>query len=218
MSAMTPVLYFHGFASSPASAKITALRPLLAPEGIELQTPDLNVPSFEQLDYDAAVEHALDCARRVPPRAVVGSSMGALIALSLAQRGIRDASRIINIPLVLLAPALGIAERWVTKIPAGDPVIVFNHARGADAPIHRAFFEQMFRLHIDDDAPPCRVTVIMGRRDESVPFETVAGTWERWRASGRLAEGSRFIELAEGDHGLVAYADVIREAIVEAAS
>ena len=28
---MTSVLYFHGFASSPASAKITALRPLLAP-------------------------------------------------------------------------------------------------------------------------------------------------------------------------------------------
>jgi len=207
----TPVLYFHGFASSPASAKITALRPLLAPDGIELQTPDLNVPSFEKLDYDAVVDHALDCARRVPPRAVVGSSMGALIALSLAQRGIR-------VPLVLIAPALGIVERWITKIPAGDPVIVFNYARAADAPIHRAFFEQMANLHVDDDAPPSRVTAIMGRKDESVPFDKVAETWERWRASGRLAAGSRFIELAEGDHGLVAHAEVIREAIVEAAS
>ena len=43
---MTSVLYFHGFASSPGSAKITALRPLLAPHGIELNAPDLNVPSF----------------------------------------------------------------------------------------------------------------------------------------------------------------------------
>src|SRR5205823_4465871 len=37
---VTSVLYFHGFAWSPASAKITALRPLLAPHGIELNTPD----------------------------------------------------------------------------------------------------------------------------------------------------------------------------------
>lgn len=205
----TSVLYFHGFASSPASAKITALRPLLAPDGVELQAPDLNVPSFEKLDFDAIVEHALDCARRIPPRAVVGSSMGALIALSLAQRGVR-------VPLVLIAPALGVAERWAQKIPLGDPVIVFNYARAADAPIHRAFFEQMTRLHVDDDPPPCRVTVIMGRQDETVPFDSVAETWERWRASGRLAEGSRFIELAGGDHGLVAHADAIREAIVEA--
>ena len=216
MIAMTPVLYFHGFASSPASAKITALRPLLAPDGIELQTPDLNVPSFEKLDFDAVVDHALECARRVPPRAIVGSSMGALIALALAQRGVRDASRTINVPLVLIAPALGVAERWARKIPPGDPVIVFNYARAADAPIHRAFFEQMAKLHVDDDPPPCRVTLIMGRQDETVPFDTVAETWARWRASGRLVDGSKFIELADGDHGLVAHADAIREAIVEA--
>ncbi|MGZ8812292.1 MAG: YqiA/YcfP family alpha/beta fold hydrolase, partial [Thermoanaerobaculia bacterium] len=49
------VLYFHGFASSPASAKITALRPILERDGIELVTPDLNVPSFEKLDWDAVV-------------------------------------------------------------------------------------------------------------------------------------------------------------------
>ena len=211
MVTVVPVLYFHGFASSPASAKITALRPLLEPYGIELNTPDLNVPSFEKLDFDAVVEHALACAREVPPRAVVGSSMGALIALAIAQRGIR-------VPLVLIAPALGVAERWAQKVPPGDPVIVFNYARNADAPIHRAFFEQMSKLHVDDDPPPSRVTVIMGRQDETVPFDMVAKTWERWRESGRLVAGSKFIELAEGDHGLVEHADAIREAIVEAAS
>src|SRR5687768_4295445 len=209
MIAVVPVLYFHGFASSPASAKITALRPLLEPHGIELNTPDLNVPSFEKLDFEAIVDHALEYARRVSPRAVVGSSMGALIALSLAQRGI-------DVPLVLIAPALGVAERWAEKIPPGDPIIVFNYARAADAPIHRAFFEQMSKLHVDDDPPPSRVTVIMGRQDETVPFDHVARTWERWRASGNLVEGSKFIELAEGDHGLVAHADAIRDAILEA--
>lgn len=208
---MTSVLYFHGFASSPASAKITALRPLLAPHGIELNAPDLNVPSFEKLDFDAVVELALATARATPPVAMVGSSLGALVALSAAQRGV-------DVPLVLIAPALGVARRWQTKIPDGDPIMTFNYARNADAPIHRHFFEQMTRLHVDDEPPPSRVIVVMGRKDETVPFAIVEETWRKWEASSGLAAGSRFIVLEEGDHSLVAHAEVIREAIEEAAS
>ena len=48
---MSAVLYLHGFASSPASAKIGLLRARVEPE-IVLYTPDLNVPSFERLDFD----------------------------------------------------------------------------------------------------------------------------------------------------------------------
>ena len=207
---MTSVLYFHGFASSPASAKITALRPLLEPFGVELNAPDLNVPSFEQLDFDRVVDHAVEEARRTPPAAMVGSSLGALVALATARRGV-------DVPLVLIAPALGVATRWKTRIPAGDPVIVFNYARNADAPIHRAFFDQMDNLHVDDDPLSNRVTVLMGRKDETVPFEVVRETWEHWEASGHLAAGSRFIELTEGDHALVEHAEIIRDAILEAA-
>jgi len=206
---MISVLYFHGFASSPASAKIAALRPLLAPAGIELNAPDLNVPSFEQLDFERIVELVVAEARRKRPAAMVGSSMGALVALAAARQGIA-------VPLVLIAPAIGGGQRWKVTIPDGDPVMMFNHARNADAPIHRAFFEQMATLHVDDEPPAERVTVIMGRKDETVPFDVVRATWERWEASGQLAKGSRFIELAEGDHGLVAYAELIREVIVEA--
>ncbi|HYO79671.1 MAG TPA: YqiA/YcfP family alpha/beta fold hydrolase [Thermoanaerobaculia bacterium] len=209
MTAARSVLYFHGFASSPASAKITALRPLLEPHGIELDTPDLNVPSFEQLDFDAIVEHALQRARARPPRAMVGSSLGALIALAVSHRGV-------HLPLVLIAPALGVARRWQTKLPVGDPVTVFNFGRNADAQIHRAFFLQLADLHVDDAPPPSRVTAIMGRKDETVPFAIVEETWQRWQSLG-LAPGSRFLELEEGDHGLVSHADVIRDAIVDAA-
>jgi uncharacterized protein len=204
------VLYFHGFASSPASAKITALRPLLEPHGIELNTPDLNVPSFERLDFDAMVDHALAAARHRPPRAMVGSSLGALIALAAARRSV-------HVPLVLIAPALGVARRWQTRIPDGDPVTVFNFARNADAPIHRAFFLQMGNLYVDDAPPPSRVTAIMGRKDETVPFAVVEETWQQWEASGSLVNGSRFIELEQGDHGLVSEAELIRDAIIDAA-
>jgi predicted esterase YcpF (UPF0227 family) len=206
---MRSVLYFHGFASSPASAKITALRPLLEPHGIELHAPDLNVPSFERLDFDAVVEHAVSEARRVPPRALVGSSLGALIALAVAQRGVA-------VPLVLIAPALGVADRWRERIPDGDPVTVFNFARNADAQIHRAFFEQMATLRVDEGPPPSRVTAIMGREDETVPFDMVERRWRMWEESGRLAAGSELIVIARGDHGLVSHAQTIENAIVEA--
>ena len=208
---MRSVLYFHGFASSPGSAKITALRPLLAPPGIELDAPDLNVPSFDKLDFERMVERALECARAHPPRAMVGSSLGALVALAAAHRGI-------DAPLVLIAPALGAADRWRTKIADGDPVTVFNYARNADAPIHRAFFLQMSSLEVDAAPPPSRVTAIMGRLDETVPFDVVESTWRRWEASGKLSRGSRLVEVEKGDHGLVSHTDIICNAIVEAAS
>ncbi|HEX6095098.1 MAG TPA: YqiA/YcfP family alpha/beta fold hydrolase [Thermoanaerobaculia bacterium] len=203
------VLYFHGFASSPGSAKITALRPLLEPHGIELNAPDLNVPSFERLDFEAMVATAQRAARELPPRAMVGSSLGAQVALAVAQRGL-------HVPLVLIAPAIGQRERWRLQMPAQDPVTVFNFARNADAPIHRAFFVQMLELTVDAAPPAAPVTVFMGRDDETVSFERVERLWREWEASGRLAEGSRFIEIAEGDHGLVAHTSLIEQAIVEA--
>lgn len=208
---MEPVLYFHGFASSPASAKITALRPLLEPLGIALVTPDLNVPSFEKLDFEAMVQRALQCARETPPRAMVGSSLGALVALAAARRGVA-------VPLVLIAPALGVAQRWQTRIPDGDPVMMFNFARNADAPIHRAFFLQLANLYVDESPPPSRVTAIVGRKDETVPFDIVHDRWLQWEASGALVAGSRFLDLEEGDHGLVSHTYVIRDAIIAATS
>jgi pimeloyl-ACP methyl ester carboxylesterase len=203
---MKRVLYFHGFASSPASAKIAALRPLLEPRGIELVTPDLNVPSFEKLDWDAMVDLGVAEALRTQPAAIVGSSLGALVALAVARRGL-------DVPMVLIAPALGVVRYWEEHLPEGDPVIVFNHAAGADAPIHRAFFRQMTEVRIDDEAPASPVTVIMGREDETVPFERVRETWDRWN----LAPPSRFIEIGSGDHQLVGEAERIAEEIVEAA-
>ena len=203
---MTSVLYFHGFASSPASAKITALRPLLEPRGIRLNTPDLNAPSFEKLDWNAMVARGEAEARRTPPKAMVGSSLGALVAIAVAKSGI-------HAPLVLIAPALGVARRWQEKIPATDPVKVFNHALGTDAWIHRAFFEQMANLHIDDEPPPAQVTAIMGRLDETVPFDMVRAAWDRWD----MQPPSQFIEIEDGDHGLVAYTALIADEIVKAA-
>jgi Uncharacterised protein family (UPF0227) len=198
---MPRLLSFPGFASSPASAKIAAIRPMLEPE-IELIAPDLNIPSFEQLDWNAIVDAAWTLLSEHRPDLIAGSSMGALVALSIATP---------DTPLVLIAPALGIADRWRTLLPDGDPIRVFNHAQKTEVPIHRKFFEQMFNVRIDTQPPPSRVTVIMGRNDESVPFDLVEQTWRSWQ--GKLVQGSQFIEIADGDHGLTANAELIAREI-----
>ena len=203
--AMT-ILYFHGFASSPKSAKIAELRPLLAPRGIELETPDLNLPSFEKLDFDAVVAEGVARATSRRPRALVGSSLGSLVALGVAKK--------VALPMVLIAPALGVARRWSERIPETDPVVVYNHARGADAAIHKKFFEQMAVLDVDDAPPPSRVIALMGRKDETIPFAIVEETWQKWEREG-LAPGSKLIELPEGDHGLVSHTPAIADAIAE---
>lgn len=205
---MRPVLYIHGFASSPQSAKLVALRRVLD-SSIDLNAPDMNVPSFERLDFESMMDLVLGEARRMPPGAIAGSSLGGLVALELVRRGV-------HAPLVLIAPAIGIGERWQTKLPPGDPIEVFNHARNAQAKIHRRFFEELAAVRPESEPPATKVALVMGRNDESVPFALVRGVWEEWTASGRLVSGSRFIEIAGGDHGLVAHVDVIADAIREA--
>jgi len=73
----------------------------------------------------------------------------------------------------------------------------------------------MAGLHVDAEPPSSPVTMIMGRQDETVPFDHVWRTWNAWRVTGKLAPGSNFIDL-DSDHGLVTHADIIRDAIIEA--
>ena len=199
---MRTVLYLHGFASSPAGRKIALLRKALPADQFRMVVPDLNRPSFEKLDFEAIVAAALEASDADPPSVVVGSSLGALAALETARRGVKA-------PLVLVAPALAFGRRWIEKLAPGDPVPFLHHGAGREIPIHRRFFEQMASLSVDRDPPAQLVTVVMGVKDESVPFDGVYATWRRWESSGSLAKGSRFIAIPDGDHGLVAHVDRI---------
>jgi alpha-beta hydrolase superfamily lysophospholipase len=149
-------------------------------------------------------------ARKRLPAVLVGSSLGALIALEVARRAPAA-------PLVLIAPALGFGARWIDRLPAGDSIPVFHFGEERQIPIHRRFFEQMARAETDGRPPAVPVISIMGSRDESVPVDQVREVWRRWESSGELAAGSRWIEIAGGDHGLVAHIDRIAAEIREAA-
>lgn len=199
---MQTVLYLHGFASSPAGRKIELLREALPAAEFRIIAPDLNRPSFAKLDFQDIVAAALKAAEADPPVVVVGSSLGAVVALEASRRGLAA-------PLVLIAPALGFGKRWTEKLAPGDPIPFLHHGENREIPIHRRFFEQMASVAADRDAPSQSVAILMGTMDESVPFEGVYETWRRWEVSGQLKKGSRFIAIPDGDHGLVEHVGLI---------
>src|SRR5579863_1179399 len=101
---MSAVIYLHGFASGPRSAKASAVKARLDREGIPCVVPDLNIPSFERLRVSQAIETVAGLA--LGPTVVGGSSLGGLIALHVAAR-CPEVKR-----LVLMCPALAAGERW----------------------------------------------------------------------------------------------------------
>lgn len=97
-------LYLHGFASSAQSSKAQYFRDRLAPCGVAVQVPDFNAPAFESLTITrmlGQVGEAIGQSRE--PVALIGSSLGAFVAVNAAARFPVDR-------LVLLAPALDFAS------------------------------------------------------------------------------------------------------------
>lgn len=169
--------------------------------------PDLNIPSFQKLEFKAMARISFWEAKKHLPGVVVGSSLGALVALELARTAPVPA-------LVLLAPALGFGARWLEKLPPGDPVPFFHFGQGRPVPVHRRFFEKMAELELDREPPPVPTVVLMGTEDESVSFEGVSAVWKAWEGTGALAPGSRLIPIPGGDHGLLGHVPRIADEIV----
>jgi hypothetical protein len=82
------VLYLHGFASSPSSAKAALLGDRLAPFGIALRAPDFNEPDFATLTVTRMLEQTARELARLPagPTALIGSSLGGFVAVHAAAR------------------------------------------------------------------------------------------------------------------------------------
>src|SRR5215472_15696987 len=86
------VIYLHGFASSPASSKARRFERELRAYGVGFSCPDLNEPDFETLTVTRMVDHAAAAIAHAPaePIALVGSSLGAFVALHAAARDARS--------------------------------------------------------------------------------------------------------------------------------
>src|SRR5215207_1260283 len=140
------VFYLHGFASSAASTKASYFEARLREHGIPLQTPDLNEPDFSTLTISRMVDQVTAAIDRVPKGTsvvLVGSSLGALVAVHVAQR---RPDRVVR--LILLAPALAfggtnsrsLGDRDLDQWRTTGITNVFHYGYGRMLPVGYALY------------------------------------------------------------------------------
>jgi pimeloyl-ACP methyl ester carboxylesterase len=201
-------VYLHGFASSPASSKAAFLSRRFAETGVTLHTPDLNLPDFSTLTVTRMLEQtdAL-LARFDGPVMLVGSSLGAFVAIQAALRRPDRVSR-----LVLLAPALefgaapgpGTLEDWRTS----GRLNVFHYAYGRMMPVHYDLYADARRYDASRADLRMPILIFQGLRDDVVDAAGVQA-WARIRPNVTL-------RLIDDGHQLSASLEDIWEGIRDA--
>jgi pimeloyl-ACP methyl ester carboxylesterase len=192
------VLYLHGFASGPSSAKARIIVPALEAKGLHVEVPDQNEGDFTSLTVTRAIALA---KRSLKERTlIIGSSLGGYIGSLIAAKDDRVKA------LVLLAPAFDIVERLRARYGAkgmerwrtDGSVEVDHHAWGGKHAIGYGFFEDATR---HPARPPIRVPtyILQGTRDDVVDARIAE---EMARANAKIE-----LDLVDDEHGLTASSD-----------
>lgn len=195
------VFYLHGFASSAQSKKAAYFADRLRPFGIALRCPDFNQPDFQTLTMTRMIGQVADDVGTLDSKPVVliGSSLGAAVAIHVA---VRLGPRIDR--LVLLAPAL-MFPTDASKVLGADrferwsqtrTLDVFHYAEGVTRPLDYGFYED--GLQYDAFSADIRqpVHIFQGLRDEAVDHRVV----EQFAA----ARPNVNLTLFDDDHQLMA--------------
>lgn len=170
---MNDFFYLHGWASSPASSKAHFFQQNFAHLAISLHVPDLNQDDFYHLTLTRQIQQV--SALFLPDRNItlIGSSLGGLVALWLAQQNPQVKQ------LVLLAPALDFSrnsqrvigaenlQRW--QIAGELPIM--HYAYEKEMLLSYEFIADMAN-YLDQNLQRELPTLILhGIHDEVVPIE-----------------------------------------------
>ena len=199
------VLYLHGFASSAQSSKARFFREKLAAHGVELVTPDFNEPDFSTLTVTrmlAQVRAEIDMAS--DPVALIGSSLGAFVAVNAAAHAPDRVDRVI-----LLAPALDfggnrmrdLGDRGLEEWRRTDTLQIFHYGYGRLVPVRYELYSDATRYDAFNAALEQPVLIFQGTRDTAVDPATV----ERWAS----ARSNVTLHLLDDDHQLLSSLDLI---------
>jgi uncharacterized protein len=200
------VLYLHGFASSSRSSKASFFASKLADCGIELQTPDFNEPDFPGLTITRMLGQVADLIRTLPdgPVALIGSSLGAFVAVQAARQNPGRVDR-----LVLLAPALDftgnrlreIGDRGVEQWRETGELNVFHYGYGRVMPVRFELYTDVARYDSFNAPVEQPVLIFQGLRDTAVNPDSV----RRWASSRPRVE----LHMLDDDHQLLSSLEVI---------
>ena len=197
-------VYLHGFASSARSSKAVYFGQRLAERGVTLHTPDFNQPDFTGLTITRMLAQVSEEIRRLPdgPVAVIGSSLGGLVAVQASRQHPGRIDR-----LVLMAPALDfsgnrlrdLGDRGVDEWRRTGELNVFHYGFGRTMPVSFELYTDAARydsFHARVDVP---VQVFQGERDTAVSPDTVR-QWADLRPNVEL-------HMLDDDHQLLASLD-----------
>jgi len=193
------VLYLHGFASSTASSKARFLSQRFQELGIEMRTPDLNLPDFSTLTVSRMLQQTDDAIDQMPdePLVLIGSSLGGFVAIQAAAGRPERVHR-----LILLAPAVDFGATRMRQLGAvtlddwkrSGRLNVFHHGFGRMMQVHYALFEDASHYSAQDAYLPQPVLVFQGRFDDAVEPASV----EAWASSRPNVE----LHMLADDHQL----------------
>jgi uncharacterized protein len=199
------VLYLHGFASSAQSSKARFFREKLAAHGVEVVTPDFNEPDFSTLTITRMLAQVRAEIDMTPgPVALIGSSLGAFVAVNAAAREPARVDR-----LILLAPALDfggnrmrdLGDRGLDEWRRTNTLQVFHYGYGRLVPVHYELYSDATQYDALNAAVEQPVLIFQGTRDTAVDPATV----ERWATARPNVE----LHLLDDDHQLLSSLDVI---------
>ena len=200
------VLYLHGFASSARSSKATFFAAKFRDAGIELQTPDLNLPEFATLTVSRMVAQVLEIvdSRAADPVVLIGSSLGAFVAVQVA---LARPARVRS--LILLAPALDFGGNRMKSLGGAgleewkrsDRLDIFHYGYGRVMPVHYELYADATRYDCVGASLTMPIQVFQGRRDDAVDPVAVE-QWARARPNVEL-------HLLDDDHQLTASVELI---------
>ena len=199
-------VYLHGFASSPASSKATRFGRELAARGVPFACPDLNEPDFSTLTVTRMLgQTAAVVDAATSPVALIGSSLGAFVALhAAAAAGPGRVDR-----LILMAPALDfggnrlrqLGEHGIEEWRRSGKLRVFHYADEQERDVGFALYEDAAGYDAFVVEPTMPTLVFQGTRDASVDPNMV----RQWCA----VRPSIDLRLRDDEHQLTASMDEI---------
>jgi pimeloyl-ACP methyl ester carboxylesterase len=216
---MLHVFYLHGFASSPRSSKAAALARRLNEHGLPLHTPDFNEPEFSTLTVTRMIDQVGRDIDALPaaPVALVGSSLGAFVAVQVACARPSQVSR-----LVLLAPALdfgastisgssgatvggdrmrGLGGQGLDEWRRTNRLDIFHYGYGRTMSVQYSLYADACGYDCLGATLSMPAQVFQGTRDDVVDPEMV----RHWAASRPNVE----LHLLDDDHQLTASIEYI---------
>lgn len=199
------LIYLHGLASSPRSAKARFLAGRAQAAGLTLQCPDLNTGGFSRLTFARMLDQTRTLIRTQPgPVLLLGSSLGGLVATWCAQGDCQVKG------LLLLAPAFEFLQSWLPRLPVaqrtsweqGEPLWIHHHGENKRLPLGPLFLQDMARFSGTHTlVRPLPTRIVHGRQDDVIDLA----------ASRRFAASRPWVRLleVEADHRLAGVSGVI---------